>query len=131
MFEKPMVGARLGNALIALLHRMDDFRPDKEENEDDLLAYLDSQGYTDFRECPDHALSVLQYAEVFQYRDLWIDAFAHCVGMYDTLSLSAEFEVQHPNMNFGTTIKLTCDEEYLPYYEGTDHELEFRDGSPA
>ena len=93
MFEKPMVGARLGDALISLLERMDVFRPDKEENEDDLLAYLDGQGYTDFRECPDHALSVLQYAEKFQYRELWTDAFVHCVGMYDTLSLSAEFEV--------------------------------------
>ncbi|MCJ1350382.1 MAG: hypothetical protein MMC33_000363 [Icmadophila ericetorum] len=92
MFEKPVVGPTLGDALISLQERMDDFRPDKEENEDDMLAYLDSQGYTDFRECPDHALAVLRFAEKFQYKDLWTDAFVHCVGMNDRLISSAEFE---------------------------------------
>lgn len=93
MFEKPLVGDRLGDALIALLDRMNDFRPDEEENQDDALAYLDSQDYTDFRNCPDHALAVLQFAEKFEYRELWTDAFVHCAGMNDDLANSAEFEV--------------------------------------
>lgn len=71
------------------------FRLDSTENQDDVLAYLDSQGYTDFRECPDHSLAVLQFAERFEYRELWTDAFVHCVGMNDDLILSAEFEVCH------------------------------------
>ena len=93
MFEKPAVGPLLGEALISLHERMTEFRPDEEENQDDMLEYLDHQGYTDFRECPDHALAVLQYSEIFHYRDLWIDAFVHCTGMNDTLLSSSEFNV--------------------------------------
>ena len=93
MFEKPLVGPRLGGALTALHERMNEYRPDSEENEDDFLAYIDGQDYADFRECPDHALAVLQVAETFEYRDLWTDAFVHCVGMNNRLVLSAEFSV--------------------------------------
>lgn len=91
MFEKPLVGARLGETLIDLLERMNEWRPDQEENEDDFLAYIDSQGYTDFRDCPDHALAVLHFAEKYQYADLWTDAFVHCVGMNESLFSSSEF----------------------------------------
>ena len=93
MFEKPLVGTHLGSALIALMDRMNTFRPDSSENEDDVLAYIDSQGYTDFRECPDHALAALQFAEKFQNSELWTDAFVHCVGMNDLLIKSDEFKV--------------------------------------
>ena len=93
MFEKPLVGRRLGAALTALHERMNEYRPNSEENEDDFLAYVDGQDYTDFRECPDHALAVLQVAETFEYRELWTDAFVHCVGMNNRLVLSAEFPV--------------------------------------
>ena len=94
MFERPLVGERLGDALIALLNRMDEFRPNQEVNQDDMIAYLDEQGYTDFRDCPDHALAVLQFAEKFRDRELWTDAFVHCAGMWDLLDKSAEFEVK-------------------------------------
>lgn len=95
MFEKPLVGERLGDALIALLNKMDEFRPNQEVNQDDMLAYLDEQGYTDFRDCPDHALAVLQFAEKFRDREMWTDAFVHCAGMWDLLDKSAEFEVSY------------------------------------
>ncbi|KAA6415334.1 MAG: hypothetical protein FRX48_00049 [Lasallia pustulata] len=91
-FEKPLVGSQLGEALITLLDRMNEFRPDEEENQDDLLAYIDGQGYADFRECPDHSLAVLRFAEKCEFRELWIDAFVHCAGMNDRLVSSAEFE---------------------------------------
>ena len=94
MFDKPLVGNRLGDALIALHRRMDEFRPDEEQNEDDLLAYVDNQGYTDFRDCCDHALAVLRLAETLKLRELWTDAFVHCAGMWEQLDLSAEFEVR-------------------------------------
>ncbi|KAL6715981.1 hypothetical protein ACLMJK_006943 [Lecanora helva] len=93
MFNKPLVGSRLGDALIALFDRMNDFRPYREQNEDDLLVYLDCQGYTDFRDCRDHALAVLRFAEQLQLRELWTDAFAHCAGMWEQLDMSAEFEL--------------------------------------
>ena len=91
MFNKPLVGTRLGKALIDLKLRMDEFRPDHEENEDDFLAYIDSMGYTDFRDCPDHALAVLHFAEEAQFAELWTDAFAHAVGLYSRLAFSDEF----------------------------------------
>ncbi|KAI4163836.1 MAG: hypothetical protein LQ342_002609 [Letrouitia transgressa] len=92
MYEKPVVGDRLGEALISLLERMNTFRVDEDENLDDMLAYIDGQEYTDFRSCPDHALAVLQFAEKFELLDLWRDSFCHCAGMNDKLPSSAEFE---------------------------------------
>lgn len=93
MFDKPLVGDRLGRALISLLERMNEYRPSPDDNLDEILAYMDDQGYTDFRDCPDFALAVLQFSETFQHRELWIDAFVHCTGMNDQLDDSAEFEV--------------------------------------
>lgn len=94
MFEKPLVGGRLGEALVSLLERMNDYRPNDEENLDDILAYIDTQEYSDFRDCPDHALAILQFAEKFELRELWTDAFVHCAGMNHELAASAEFEVR-------------------------------------
>ncbi|CAO1598188.1 hypothetical protein XANCAGTX0491_001958 [Xanthoria calcicola] len=92
MFEKPLVGDRLGHSLASLLDRMNEFRGDEDQNLEDLLAYLDSQEYTDFRSCPDHALAVLQFAEKHELLDLWRDSFCHSAGMSDDLQSSAEYE---------------------------------------
>ncbi len=89
-----MVGSHLGKALIALLERINVYRPDSHRNEDDVLAYMEDQGYTDFRECTDHALAVLQFAEHFRIDELWGDAFAHCTGMSICLPASGEYEVR-------------------------------------
>lgn len=94
MFEKPLVGDYLGEALIALHERMNDFRPSENQNEDDILAYIDDQGYTDFRDCCDHALAILQFAEKLEITELWTDAFVHCAGMWEQLDMSAEFWVR-------------------------------------
>ncbi len=93
MFEKPLVGSRLGESLISLLERMDEYRSYPQENQDDILAFIDSQEYSDFRDCPDHALAVLHFAEKSELRELWTDAFVHCAGMNNDLLASAEFEV--------------------------------------
>ena len=93
LYERPLVGERLGQALISLLERMDHYRPDQEQNLTEVLAYIDDQGYSDFRHCSDHALAVLQFAEKHQLRALWTDAFVHCTGMNDDLDASVEFEV--------------------------------------
>ena len=94
MFQKPLVGGRLGDAILELLRRMQDFRSaNEDDNQYDTLEYIDSQGYTDFRDCPDHALATLQFAEKVQDRDLWTDAFVHCAGMWEQLDGSAEFKV--------------------------------------
>ena len=94
MYGKPLVGRRLAEAMLALLGRMQEFRSaNEDDNRYDVLEYIDSQGYTDFRDCPDHALATLQFAEKLQDRDLWTDAFVHCAGMWEQLDESAEFEV--------------------------------------
>ena len=119
MFEKPLVGDRLGEALITLLERMNKFRSNAIMNQDDLLAYIDGQEYSDFRECPDHALAVLQFAEKFELRELWTDAFVHCAGMNNDLTSSAEF-----NVSFVHTLKRlpsnTC-VVHVAYIKGFDH----------
>lgn len=93
LYDLPVVGDSLSGALIALLGRLNIFRPDQARNEGDILAYLVSQDYVDFRDCPDHSLALLNFAEACQNRDLWTDAFVHCAGMYKDLTLSGEFEV--------------------------------------
>ena len=93
MFDRPVVGERLGDSLIDLYDRMNELRPDQQQNEDDLLTYIDGQGYTDFRDCCDHALAVLRFSEKLELRDLWTDAFAHCAGLWEKLDTSAEFPV--------------------------------------
>lgn len=94
MFDLPIVGDRLGEALSATLERMSIYRPGTVDNLEDFLPYLDSQGYTDFRECPDHALAILEFSERYELKDLWTDAFVHCVGMNDNLIVSGEFDVR-------------------------------------
>jgi len=106
MFEKPVVGDYLGDALIALQKRMNEFRPNEEQNEDDILAYIESQGYTDFRDCCDHALGVLQFAEKLEITELWTDAFVHCAGMWEHLDTSGEFGVRA--LVYETSSTLIC-----------------------
>ena len=93
MFGKPLVGSHLGESLVDLLERMILFRNEEADNVQDFTIYLEESGYLDFAGCPDYALAILSFAEHFRLRDLWIDAFVHCVGMNETLYLSPEFEV--------------------------------------
>ncbi len=115
-----MVGSRLGESLVALLDRMNIYRPDKLQNREDLLDYLDSQKYSDLRECPDHSLAILQLAEKYEIRDLWIDAFAHCTGMNDTLIFSGELEVTMYGIQL--LLLLTGDIDYFIHFQSADHE---------
>lgn len=94
-----MVGNHLGNALVALNSSMHEFRDAGVDNKRDLLGYLDEEGYLDTRHQPNYALAILHVAENFELRDLYIDAFAHCVGMSERLYRSPEYSVSsssHP-----------------------------------
>lgn len=99
IFRRSMVGNHLGNALVALLGSMHEFRDAGVDNKQDLLSYLDEEGYLDTRHQPNHALAILHMAENFELRELYIDAFAHCVGMSEQLYKSPEYSVSsssHP-----------------------------------
>jgi hypothetical protein len=94
LYDRPMTGKTLGAALVDVLSRAHLYRPNAPEtNNRDMLAYLDRRGYIDFRECVDHALAALRLAETFGLEDLWVNAFAHCVGLNHSLHMSIEFDV--------------------------------------
>ena len=93
IFGKPLVGSNLGPALVGLLKSMNEFRYAGEDNIQEIMDYMDEEGYADMRNQPDHALAILYFAEHFQFRDLWIDAFAHCTGMNEKLYASPGFEM--------------------------------------
>lgn len=91
-----MVGENLGGALITLMHSMHEFRSKHADNVQDLMDYLDEEGYLNLRNHPIHALAVLHLAETFQLRDMYIDAFAHCCGMSDQLFTVPEYQFVSP-----------------------------------
>jgi hypothetical protein len=90
---QPLVGCQMGQAFVALLERMKMFRSQHVDNHRDFLEYADNQGYRDLVECTDYALASLYYAERYKSREVWIDAFTHCVGMGDSIVLSPEYAV--------------------------------------
>ena len=93
LLGKPLVGEHMGRAFVDLQERLCLFRPGGVNNREDFLDYIENQGYRDLVECTDYALASLFYAEHYKLRDVWVDAFAHCVGMTDSLILSPEFSV--------------------------------------
>jgi hypothetical protein len=89
---QPLVGRHMGQTYVDLYERLQLFRSDV-NNHQDFLAYAENQGYRDLVECTDYALASLYYAEKYKLRDVWIDAFTHCVGMGDSIALSPEYMV--------------------------------------
>jgi hypothetical protein len=84
LYDLPLAGRTLGQSLIALKDRINFYRPDTHtQTGREIVSYAESQKYLDFRECVDHALAALALAESLELEDLWVDAFAHCVGMSD------------------------------------------------
>lgn len=93
VFRRSMVGEQLGTALIALASSLERFRQPEADNTQDLLAYLDEEGYLDLRDQPTYALAILRLAENFQMSDLYHESFAHCVGMSERLFKHSEYSV--------------------------------------
>ncbi len=93
VLRRSLVGESLGGALVGLLHSMHEFRAAGEDNVGDLLEYVDEEGYLTLSNQPDYALAMLHLAEAFQLRNLYLGAFAHCVGMKQRLSSSNELSV--------------------------------------
>jgi len=93
LIGKPIVGDRLGPSIVRLLERMNAFREQTVDNVGDLLTYLTRIGYARVTDRPDHALAMLLFAETTRLKDVWLNAFVHCVGMNDVIVNSAEYEV--------------------------------------
>lgn len=95
LYNIPQAGRTLGQSLIALSERVNTYRPTElERNRSEIIAYAESQRYLDFRECVDHALAAVCFAEHLEEPGLWLDGFAHCVGLsHRGLRESIEYEV--------------------------------------
>lgn len=109
LYNRPLAGRTLGSALSALKARVDVYRPDNSsQNKLEVLSYAENQRYLDFRECVEHALASLYLAEKIQVEDLWVDAFAHCVGMsHRGLRSSREYPVSTLTLTIVFTRRLT------------------------
>ncbi|KAH7037709.1 uncharacterized protein B0I36DRAFT_235993, partial [Microdochium trichocladiopsis] len=93
LVRRSVVGPNLGSALIDLLRRMCKFRDSDADNLEDLMSYMDEEGYLDCQNQPSHAVAILRFAETFQHRSLFVDAMAHCAGMSENLHLIPEYQL--------------------------------------
>ncbi|KKA27840.1 hypothetical protein TD95_004126 [Thielaviopsis punctulata] len=89
--RRSLVGDHLGGAIVNLMRDMQQFRLPGTNNMYDLLGYLEEEGYLNMQNQPHHALAILYVSEYFQFREMYIDAFAHCVGMNSQLFLNSEY----------------------------------------
>lgn len=106
---KPLVGYHMGQTFVDLQERMQLFRSRQpSKSHQDFLEYAECQGYRDLVEVTDYALANLFYAEYFKLRDIWVDAFAHCVGMKDSLACSPEYQVSFKCLKYRTTLLMFC-----------------------
>ncbi|KAF4977415.1 hypothetical protein FZEAL_6060 [Fusarium zealandicum] len=96
VFRRSMVGSSLGGALIGLVHSMHEFRAGVDDNVSDMMEYFDEEGYLDMANQPDLALAMLQLAEFFEMKELYVRAFTHCVGMGDLMFDSPVFQELSP-----------------------------------
>ncbi|CAK7217995.1 hypothetical protein SCUCBS95973_003340 [Sporothrix curviconia] len=91
VFRRPMAGEFLGSTLASLYSAMREFRHPQADNVQDLLCYLEDEGYSAMAGHPAYALALLHLGETMRCRALYIDAFSHCVGMYNDLHLGSEY----------------------------------------
>lgn len=94
IFRQPLVGYNLGHALVELMHTMNQYRAAVASNAEDMMDYLAHQGYLNMACQPKYAVACLRLSETFHMRELYIRAFAHCVGMSDRLHESSEYRVR-------------------------------------
>jgi hypothetical protein len=98
------VGESLGWALVNLVERIQEWVFPATHAIQEVVQYADLLSYTDFVDLPVNALAMLYFAETYKERALWIDAFAHCVGMIDSLPDSCGHEVRCGWKNDGNTM---------------------------
>jgi len=117
---KPLVGLHMGQAFVDLQERMRIFRSEHVNNQQDFLDYAENQGYRDLVECTDYALASLFYAEHYRLREVWVDAFAHAVGMSDSIALSPEYLVYYEDSHY-TYVLLIHSTARLTFDQSLDH----------
>ena len=103
----PLVGEKLSTALIDLCNRLQEWEA---FSLPDFSDYLEKQGYSRYGQNPEHALAGLKFAEDARLKDMWVDAFVHCVGMRERLDLSPEYSgISHTTQALITRASLEMD----------------------
>ncbi|KAI5928461.1 hypothetical protein F4810DRAFT_717053 [Camillea tinctor] len=95
--RRSMVGETLGLALTTLMRSMYEFRTKDVNNVQDMINYLDEEGYLYLKNQPAHALALLHLGETFQLKELYVEALAHCCGMSDWLFVSSGYHHLSPS----------------------------------
>lgn len=88
--SRPLVGYKLGDALMDVWDRLHEWRCEA-ELKDMVMTYCEELEYSTFADHPDRALACLKLAEHARMKDLWIEAFTHCVGMQERLQFNHEY----------------------------------------
>ncbi|RPA80061.1 hypothetical protein BJ508DRAFT_415567 [Ascobolus immersus RN42] len=97
--NKPLVGHTLGATIMELVERLDTWVPSGSAapntvgpNVQRILSYLQAREFDDVRNSPELAAGLLVFAERFHLKDLWREAFTHCVGMLGRLEKLPEYK---------------------------------------
>ncbi|KAK5636623.1 hypothetical protein RRF57_012335 [Xylaria bambusicola] len=96
IFQKAIVGECLGAALITLMEGLYQLRAPDADNVQDIINYMDKVGYLNFNSQPTYALAILRLADVFELRELYIDAFAHCCGIGGQIFFHPGYQLLSP-----------------------------------
>lgn len=139
LLRKSLVAMHLGNAIVQLLHSMNEYREPGVDNMADLLNFLEEEGYMLLAGQSSHALAMLHFGESLRIRHIYTDAFAHCVGMADQLHKSSEYSVSSalPSLFFsylvaaGISANLTNDTAHQPCSTSSHSKNPERDGHQA
>src|SRR5690606_22149543 len=90
--NKSLVGHTLGTTILELVERLDAWIPSGAAapntvgpNVRRILNYLQAREFDDVRNSPELAAGILVCAERFHLKDVWKEAFTHCVGMLGRL----------------------------------------------
>ncbi|QIW96637.1 hypothetical protein AMS68_002155 [Peltaster fructicola] len=90
--KEPLVGTSLGLALRDVWQRIQRWHGDEADVEL-FLEYCTALEYTTLTGSPHNATALLAFAESARLRTVWINAFAHCVGMHDRISKDSDFDI--------------------------------------
>ncbi|KAF1824439.1 uncharacterized protein K489DRAFT_292754, partial [Dissoconium aciculare CBS 342.82] len=82
LMARPLVGTQLSTTLTDLWRRIQLWSPNASS---ELYEYCRAQGYTDVTGNPRLAVAMLALATEARWQAVWVDAFAHCVGMQSQL----------------------------------------------
>ncbi|TAQ88452.1 hypothetical protein B7494_g3227 [Chlorociboria aeruginascens] len=97
LFDQPLVGVNIAQALLDLLERLKLWIPECDAATI-IKIYIQAQGLDDMRSDPTRAISLLIWSENSEVRwvEGWKEAYVHCTGMYETVSKLPEYKQVTP-----------------------------------